>query len=42
MYKSDINKFNQTAKEWVQKFANPDNSKKEKVKKIMELGFSEA
>ena len=41
MYKSDINKFNNTAREWTQKYASPDKEKMEKVKKIVEMGFSE-
>lgn len=41
MFKTDINKFNQTAKEWVLKYASPDKEKQEKIKKIVEMGFTD-
>ena len=41
MFKTDINKFNQTAKEWTKKYASPDIEKLEKIKKIVEMGFTE-
>lgn len=42
MFKTDINKFNQTAREWTQMYANVDKQRQEKIKKIVEMGFTES
>ena len=41
-YMSDINLFNETAKKWVQEYANPDRNLQNKVKELMDMGFTEA
>ena len=41
-YMSDIKLFNQTAKHWVEEYANPEKKKKKKIKEITEMGFNEA
>ena len=38
---NDINAFNQTAKNWVQTYATPDGAIKNKIKELVEMGFSE-
>ena len=40
-YMNDINLFNQTAKLWVQEYANPEMNFQKKVKELMDMGFSE-
>ena len=40
-YMSDINLFNQTAKQWVQEYANPEMNFQKKVKELMDMGFTE-
>ena len=40
-YMSDINLFNQTAKHWVEEYANPERNLQKKIKEIMEMGFTE-
>ena len=40
-YMSDINLFNQTAKHWVEEYANPERNIQRKIKEIMEMGFTE-
>ena len=40
-YKSDINLFNATAKQWVEEYANPERSLKKKIKELMDMGFNE-
>ena len=40
-YMSDINLFNQTAKHWVEEYANPERNIQIKIKQIMEMGFTE-
>ena len=40
-YMSDIKLFNQTAKHWVEEYANPERSFQKKIKEIVEMGFTE-
>ena len=40
-YMTDINLFNQTAKHWVEEYANPERNLQKKIKEIMEMGFTE-
>ena len=40
-YMSDIKLFNQTAKHWVEEYANPERNLQKKIKEIMEMGFTE-
>lgn len=40
-YMSDIKAFNATAKQWVEKYANPEKNKNKKVKELTDMGFSE-
>ena len=40
-YMSDIKLFNQTAKHWVEEYANPERNLQKKVKEITEMGFTE-
>ena len=40
-YLSDIKLFNQTAKHWVEEYANPERNFQKKIKEIVEMGFSE-
>ena len=40
-YMSDIKLFNQTAKHWVEEYANPERSFQKKIKEITEMGFTE-
>ena len=40
-YMSDINLFNQTAKHWVEEYANPERNVQKKIKEITEMGFTE-
>ena len=40
-YMSDINLFNQTAKHWVEEYANPERNLSKKIKEITEMGFTE-
>ena len=40
-YMSDIKLFNQTAKHWVEEYANPERNVQRKIKEIMEMGFTE-
>jgi hypothetical protein len=42
MFKTDITKFNTTAWEWTKLYASPDKEKQEKIKKIVEMGFTES
>ena len=41
-YMSDINLFYQTAKQWVQEYANPERNFQNKVKELMDMGFTES
>ena len=40
-YMSDIKLFNQTAKHWVEEYANPERNLQKKIKEIVEMGFTE-
>ena len=40
-YMSDIKLFNQTAKHWVEEYANPERNLQKKIKEITEMGFNE-
>ena len=40
-YMSDIKSFNQTAKHWVEEYANPERNLQKKIKEITEMGFTE-
>ena len=40
-YMSDIQLFNQTAKHWVEEYANPERNLQKKIKEITEMGFTE-
>ena len=40
-YMSDIKLFNQTAKHWVEEYANPERNLQKKIKELMDMGFSE-
>ena len=40
-YMSDIKLFNQTAKHWVEEYANPERNLQKKIKEITEMGFTE-
>ena len=40
-YMSDIKLFNETAKHWVEEYANPERSLQKKIKEIVEMGFTE-
>ena len=40
-YKSDRKLFNETAKHWVEEYANPERNFQKKIKEIVEMGFSE-
>ena len=40
-YMSNINLFNETAKHWVEEYANPERNMQRKIKEIMEMGFTE-
>ena len=40
-YMSDIKIFNQTAKHWVEEYANPERNLQKKIKEIVEMGFTE-
>ena len=40
-YMSDIKLFNQTAKHWVEEYANPERNLQKKIKEIEEMGFTE-
>ena len=40
-YMSDIKLFNETAKHWVEEYANPERNLQKKIKEITEMGFSE-
>ena len=40
-YMSDIKLFNETAKHWVEEYANPERNLKKKIKEITEMGFTE-
>ncbi len=40
-YMSDIKLFNETAKHWVEEYANPERNFQKKIKEIVEMGFSE-
>ena len=40
-YMSDIKLFNQTAKHWVEEYANPERNVQKKIKEITEMGFTE-
>ena len=41
-YMSDIKLFNQTAKHWVEEYANPERDFQKKIKELVDMGFSEA
>ena len=40
-YKTDIKLFNETAKHWVEEYANPERNLQKKIKEITEMGFTE-
>ena len=40
-YMSDIKLFNQTAKHWVEEYANPERNLQKKIKEITDMGFTE-
>ena len=40
-YMSDIKLFNQTAKHWVEEYANQERNLQNKIKEIIEMGFNE-
>ena len=40
-YMSEIKLFNQTAKHWVEEYANPERNLQNKIKEIIEMGFNE-
>ena len=40
-YMTDIKLFNQTAKHWVEEYANPERTLMKKIKEITEMGFTE-
>ena len=40
-YMSDIRLFNQTAKHWVEEYANPERNLQKKIKELTDMGFSE-
>lgn len=40
-YKSDINLYNETAKYWTDQYANPEKIVKNKMKDLLDMGFSE-
>ena len=40
-YMSDIKLFNETAKHWVEEYANPERNVQKKIKEITEMGFTE-
>ena len=40
-YMSDIKLFNETAKHWVEEYANPERNLQNKIKEIVEMGFTE-
>lgn len=40
-YMSDIKAFNATAKQWVEEYANPEKNLQNKIKGLVEMGFSE-
>ncbi len=40
-YMSDIKLFNETAKHWVEEYANPERNFQKKIKEITEMGFTE-
>ena len=40
-YMSDIRLFNQTAKHWVEEYANPERNLQKKIKELMDMGFTE-
>ena len=40
-YKTDIKLFNQTAKHWVEEYANPERNLQKKIKELLDMGFTE-
>ena len=40
-YMQDIKLFNETAKHWVEEYANPERNLQKKIKEITEMGFTE-
>ena len=40
-YLTDINLFKETVKQWVKKYANPETIYQEKIKEIIDMGFTE-
>ena len=40
-YLTDIKKFNEKAKQWVEEYANPEKNFKKKIKELMDMGFTE-
>ena len=40
-YLSDIKLFNETAKHWVEEYANPERNLQKKIKELMDMGFTE-
>lgn len=40
-YKDKRQEFDKTARQWTAEYADPERLKKDKVAKIMEMGFSE-
>ena len=41
MFLNDIERYNQTAREWVKQYANIDALKNAKIQKLTEMGFTE-
>ena len=40
-YMTDIKLFNQTAKHWVEEYANPERTLMKKIKELTDMGFTE-
>ena len=40
-YLTDIKKFNEKAKQWVEEYANPEKNFKKKIKELLDMGFTE-
>ena len=40
-YMSDIKLFNETAKHWVEEYANPERNFQKKIKELTDMGFTE-
>ena len=40
-YLTNIKLFNETAKHWVEEYANPERNLQKKIKEIIDMGFTE-